>query len=128
MFGRNENSDKTLLKSIQRRLERAGSSNRLNATVRQGTVTLTGQLQYEKQRLQITNAIKGVSGVRQVLDQLKSPPKAKPHAAYNAVAAAVAAAVRSQPKSVAPTTNEQEVMVTEVAEESVSDASQDEVA
>ena len=94
---------KSLLKSVQRRLERTGSRNRLNATIRQGTVTLTGQLQYEKQRLQIMNAIKGVSGVRQVLDQLVSPPKVKPQAAYNAGAVA---AVRSQPKSAKPTAKE----------------------
>lgn len=104
MFGRSDIADKALLKSVQRRLERTGSRTRLNATMRQGTVTLTGQLQYEKQRLQIMNAVKGVSGVRQVIDRLVSPPKAKPQPAYNAAAAG---AVRSRPESDDPTTVDQ---------------------
>jgi hypothetical protein len=91
MFGKNDVADKALLKSVQRRLERTGMQSKLNATMRQGTVTLTGKLQYEKQRLQIVNAIKGVSGVRQVVDQLQSPPKVKPQPANQAGAIRVPA-------------------------------------
>ncbi len=84
MFGRSGLDDKALLKSVQRRLERTGMRNKVTATMRSGTVTVSGQLQYEKQRIQIIGAVKGVSGVRQVIDQLKSPPKIKRHPAHDA--------------------------------------------
>jgi osmotically-inducible protein OsmY len=80
MFGGNDTTDKALQKSVTRRLERsgAGSQSGLTATVQHGTVTLAGKLKYENQRLPILKAIRGVSGVRQVIDQLQSPPKVKP--------------------------------------------------
>ena len=81
MFGGNEVSDKALLKSVHRRLERTGtgSQSRLTASVQRGTVTLSGKLQYENQRLPIVKSVRGVSGVRQVIDQLQSPPKTNPY-------------------------------------------------
>jgi len=82
MFGNSAVADKALQKLVNRRLERTGSQMRLTATVRQGTVTLTGALRYEKQRIPIMKAITGVSGVRQVVDRLQAPPKVKPPAAY----------------------------------------------
>lgn len=82
MFGRNEVSDKALLKSVTTKLQRTGmsSQSRLAATVQRGAVTLTGKLQYENQRRPIVKAIQAVAGVRQVIDQLQSPPKRNPHA------------------------------------------------
>ena len=79
MFGVNDTTDKSLQKSVARRLERsgAGSQSGLTATVQRGTVTLTGKLKYENQRLPILKAIRGVAGVRQVIDQLQSPPKVR---------------------------------------------------
>jgi osmotically-inducible protein OsmY len=79
MFGGNDTSDKALLKTVNRRLQRTGAQSRLTAAVLRGTVTLTGKLQYENQRLPIMKAIRGVSGVRNVVDQLQAPPKANPH-------------------------------------------------
>lgn len=80
MFGGTNTSDKALQKSIVRRMERsgAGSQSGLRASVQGGTVTLTGKLKYENQRIPLMKAIRGVSGVRQVVDQLQSPPKMKP--------------------------------------------------
>ena len=82
MFGKNEVTDKELLKTVNRRLDRTGtgSQSRITALVQRGNVTLTGKLQYENQRLPIVKAVQSVAGVRQVIDQLKSPPKVKPHA------------------------------------------------
>jgi osmotically-inducible protein OsmY len=79
MFGRNQVTDRDLLKSVSRRLDRTGtgSQSRIAVTVRGGTVTLAGKLQYENQRTQIVKAASSVDGVRQVVDQLQSPPKTK---------------------------------------------------
>jgi osmotically-inducible protein OsmY len=81
MFGKNEVSDKEILKTVKRKLERTGtaSANRLTATVQRGTVTLVGKLQYENQRTPIVKAATGVPGVRHVIDQLQSPPKVNPY-------------------------------------------------
>ena len=83
MFGRNEVPDKALLKTVNRRLDRTGtgSQSKVTASVQRGTVTLTGKLQYENQRTPIVKAISSVAGVRQVLDQLQSPPKKNPYSA-----------------------------------------------
>ena len=80
MFGGSETTDKALLKSVNRRLERsgAGSQSKVSALVQRGTVTLTGKLQYENLRIPIVKAIRGVAGVRGVVDQLQLPPKVKP--------------------------------------------------
>jgi hypothetical protein len=78
MFGGNNESDKSLLKSVNRRLERTGTQSRLSATVQRGTVTLRGKLRFENQRMTIVKAINGVSGVRNVVDQLVGPPKMRP--------------------------------------------------
>jgi osmotically-inducible protein OsmY len=79
MFGGNDSSDKALQKAVSRRLERSGAGTRsgLNVSVQRGNVTLTGNLKYERQRLVIVKALRGVSGVRHVIDQLQSPPKKK---------------------------------------------------
>jgi hypothetical protein len=78
MFGGNQESDKALLKAVCKRLERTGTQSRLSATVAHGGVTLRGNLQYENQRMAILKAIQGVSGVRNVIDQLQAPAKNRP--------------------------------------------------
>jgi osmotically-inducible protein OsmY len=77
MFGRDEVPDRTLLKTVNRRLDRTGtgSQSKVTAAVQRGMVTLTGKLQYENQRNPIVKAIRSVAGVRQVIDQLQTPPK-----------------------------------------------------
>lgn len=80
MFGGNQTSDKALLKSVNRRLDRTGtgSQSKVTASVQRGTVTLSGQLQYENQRMPIMKAVRSVAGVRQVIDQLRPAPKVRP--------------------------------------------------
>ena len=80
MFGGNDNSDKALQKLVDRRLQRSGGIAGLRAVVMRGSVTLSGNLKYESQRIPLMKALRGVSGVRNVMDQLKSPPKRMPPA------------------------------------------------
>ena len=80
MFGHNANSDKELQKLVDRRLQRSGGGGLgIRAVVMNGTVALSGNLKYESQRIPLVKALRGVSGVRNVLDQLKTPPKINPH-------------------------------------------------
>lgn len=70
-FG-NQIPDKTLLQRVQRKMMQKGTgSNRINATVRSGDVTLTGTIKYEYERKSITRSVAAVQGVRRVLDQLR---------------------------------------------------------
>jgi osmotically-inducible protein OsmY len=78
MFGNDAATDKALHKMVMRRLQRSGSQGGLNAVVQRGSVTITGKLQHESQRLVVIKALRSVSGVRNVIDQLQSPPKKKP--------------------------------------------------
>lgn len=76
MFGANASDDKALLKAVSQRLARGtGSQTRATATVRSGTVTITGQLQRESQRIPIIKEITRISGVRRVIDQFTLKPK-----------------------------------------------------
>ena len=75
MFGKNKVSDKDLLKTVNRRLDRTGNGSRITASVRAQAVTLIGKLQYENQRIPIVKAAQSVADVRQVIDQLLAPPK-----------------------------------------------------
>ena len=80
MFGANANSDKALQKLVDRRLQRSGGGGSgLRAVVMHGSVTLSGSLKYESQRMPLLKALRGVSGVRSVLDQMKAPPKKSPY-------------------------------------------------
>ncbi len=78
MIGRNENNDKALQKSVTQRLQRASSQTGLSASVQNGSVTLTGKLHYENQRSPIVKAMRSVAGIRNVIDQMQSPPKMRP--------------------------------------------------
>lgn len=80
MLGRNEVPDKALLKTVNRRLDRTGSGSqtKVTASVQRGIVTLVGKLRYENQRNPIVKAIRSIAGVKQVIDQLQSPPKQAP--------------------------------------------------
>jgi hypothetical protein len=71
-------ADKAILKKLQQHLARVslGSQSHVNAMVRDGQVTLSGNLQYENQRRPALKAARSVEGVRGVLDQLRvQPPK-----------------------------------------------------
>jgi osmotically-inducible protein OsmY len=80
MFGGDAGSDKNLQKLVDRRLQRSGGGGAgMRAVVMGGSVTLSGNLKYESQRMPLLKALRGVAGVRSVLDQLKVPPMKKPH-------------------------------------------------
>ena len=92
MFGQNATSDKELLKNVNRRLQRSGSQAGITASVQNGTVTISGKLRAEDQRLTIVRALRSVNGVRNVIDQLQSPPK-KQLQRYQPTSPAASAAV-----------------------------------
>jgi len=81
MFGGDNNSDKALQKLVDRKMQRSGGGlSGLRAVVARGSITLTGNLKYENQRMPLLKALRGVAGVRGVLDQLKAPPTQRPNA------------------------------------------------
>ena len=71
--------DKSIVKKVTQRLARAGlgTQSKVTVTVRSGTVTLSGTLQYEMQRRSVLNSARGAAGVRNVVDQLQVIPKKK---------------------------------------------------
>jgi hypothetical protein len=72
MLGRNQISDKDLLKQVNQRLLRSGASqSRVAVTVNMGMVTLTGTLQHAIQRDPILKAVARVTGVKRVIDQMQ---------------------------------------------------------
>ncbi len=78
MFGKSQVSDKDLLRTITQRIARTGSSqSKVSAAVQRGTVTLTGSLYAETQRMQILRVAGQIEGVRTVVDQMTVAPKRK---------------------------------------------------
>jgi phosphoribosylformylglycinamidine (FGAM) synthase-like enzyme len=77
MFGKGQVSDKDLLKQINQRLARTGtaSQSKVNVSVQQGNVTLSGTLQHAIQRSPIVKAVSRVTGVRRVMDQMQHTAK-----------------------------------------------------
>jgi osmotically-inducible protein OsmY len=73
MLGRNHKSDKDISTLVDQKLSRTGASSqaRITAMVRQGTVTLTGNLQYAAQRSPIVKSVSSIAGVRRVVDLLQ---------------------------------------------------------
>jgi osmotically-inducible protein OsmY len=79
MLGGNVNSDKALQKLVDRRMQRSGGGGGIRAVVLNGSVTLTGNLNYENQRLPLVKALRGVAGLRGVVDQLSTAAKKSPY-------------------------------------------------
>ena len=79
MFGQKPATDKELLKTVNQRLSRTGTSgsSRVTASVRHGTVTLNGTLNYEIQRNALMKAASRTEGVRNVVDQMQLVVKKK---------------------------------------------------
>ena len=76
MGGKNPAADKALQKLVDRRLQQSGGSQLgLKAVVVNGSVTVVGKLKYDNQRMALTKALRGVPGVRNLVDQMQSPPK-----------------------------------------------------
>ncbi|QDU77719.1 BON domain protein [Bremerella volcania] len=78
MFG-NQVSDKDLQRKVDRTMERTGvnSQAKVKARVVNGTVELSGALQYENQRRPILKVIRSIQGVQRVNDLMACPPKPK---------------------------------------------------
>ena len=74
MFGGNQLSDKELLKTVSKRLQRGGVAG-LTADIRQGTVTLKGKIRYETQRPLMLKIVNSIAGVRRVVDQIRLEPR-----------------------------------------------------
>ena len=72
MFG-SQIPDKDLQKSVDRQLTRCalGALCRVKALVKNGSVTLSGNLRYEAQRRPVLKAIQSIAGVQRVNDQLQ---------------------------------------------------------
>jgi osmotically-inducible protein OsmY len=68
--------DRSLLSKINQRLSRCstGSNAHVSAIVRNGTVTLSGTVDFDYQRKPLLRAASGVHGVRLVVDQLRVKP------------------------------------------------------
>ena len=78
MLGRNQISDKDLLKQVTQRLMRSGASQaKVAVNVNMGMVTLTGSLQYAIQRDPILKAVARVTGVKRVIDQMQLVPRTR---------------------------------------------------
>jgi len=110
MFGRNQVSDKDLLKAISQRLARTGTSSqsKVNVAVQQGNVTLSGTLQHAIQRSPIVKTVTRVAGVRRVVDQMQHVAKKRLDAHGNVHVRETASVVRSS------SANADEPAVTEV--------------
>jgi osmotically-inducible protein OsmY len=73
MFSDNQMSDKELLRTVSRRLQRGGGGG-VAVDVQRGTVTLRGKVRYEAQRRPILKIVNSIAGVRRVIDQLQLQP------------------------------------------------------
>jgi osmotically-inducible protein OsmY len=76
MFGKNPAADKALQKLVDRRLQQSGGSQLgLKAVVVNGAVTITGKLKFDNQRIPLMKSMRGVPGVKNLVDQVQGPPK-----------------------------------------------------
>ena len=75
MLGRNEVSDKELVKTVSKRLQRGGGGGVI-AAIQRGTVTLKGKIRYESQRRPILKIVGCIAGVRGIIDQLRLESRA----------------------------------------------------
>ncbi len=82
--------DKRIVQKVNQKLSRTGTTQcKVNVAVRNGCVTISGEIHYENQRRPIMNSARSVEGVRTIVDQLRvkpapkkwMPPVAKPAAA-----------------------------------------------
>ena len=74
--GKNPAADKALQKLVDRRLQQSGGSQLgIKAVVVNGSVTITGKLKFDNQRIPLMKSMRGVPGVKNLLDQVQSPPK-----------------------------------------------------
>jgi hypothetical protein len=74
----NKVPDATIIQKVTKQLSNHGmrAPCRIAVAARKGDVTLTGTIQFEHQRIAALHAVRGVDGVRRVMDQLKVQAKA----------------------------------------------------
>jgi len=79
MLRRDQVPDKRIIQKLNQRLARAGmgSKAKIAFTVKNGNVTVSGALQYDNQRRPLLSALRGVDGVRGLVDQLTVKPQQK---------------------------------------------------
>jgi hypothetical protein len=91
--GKNPAADKALQKLVDKRLQQSnGAQLGLKAIVVNGCVTMTGKLKYDNQRIPLMKAMRGVPGVKNIVDQVQGAPKhglARADQHYKPVQAAV---------------------------------------
>jgi len=72
MSMKNEIPDKTLLQNVMKQFVRKGvNAVRVKASVSRGTVTIEGIIDFDHQRRSILSAANAVTGVKNVVDQLR---------------------------------------------------------
>ncbi len=69
--------DAIIIQKVTKQLSNHGmrSPCRIAVAARKGDVTLSGTIQFEYQRIAALHAVRGIDGVRRVMDQLKVQPK-----------------------------------------------------
>ena len=69
--------DATIIQKVTKQLSNHGmrSPCRIAVAARKGDVTLSGTIQFEYQRIAALHAVRGIDGVRRVMDQLKVQAK-----------------------------------------------------
>ena len=75
MYRKEPIGDKTILKDVNRRLTRTGVGSGCRVTVAGGRVTLSGQIQHERQRQLVLKAVDAVEGIKTVMDQITVRPR-----------------------------------------------------
>jgi osmotically-inducible protein OsmY len=71
-------SDSKIAQQVTQRLASSvRAPSKVNVVSSAGTVTLSGALQYEHQRPGAVQAVRGIAGVRRVIDQLTIMPRTK---------------------------------------------------
>jgi osmotically-inducible protein OsmY len=73
LSNRGQVPDKRIVQKVQQRMSRLGlgAQTKVNVDVRNGAVILTGTLQLERQRKAVTQAARGVEGVRSIVDNMQ---------------------------------------------------------
>ncbi len=74
----NKVPDETIIQNVTRQLSNRGMQSpcHIAVTAHKGDVTLSGTIQYEYQRIAALHAVRGVDGVRRVMDHLQVQAKA----------------------------------------------------
>jgi len=69
----NKVTDATIIQKVTKQLSNRGMQSpcRIAVAARKGDVTLSGTIQFEHQRIAALHAVRGIDGVRRVMDHLQ---------------------------------------------------------